>query len=620
MESETNPKTTYRFGRFTLDPATQVLRCENSTVHLASLPFRILLHLIENRDRIVGRDELLEKFWEGRDVYDDALRKAVAAVRKALDDQGRPAIFIETVYGRGFRFVGELTVPSDAVRGENEGSAETPHKRTVLWAILGVVLLLFALLAMFGGRSHSPDLETNANVKAPEPIRSIAVMPIENLTADPANDYLADGLTESLINELSQIQELKVISRGSTFVFKGKPAPPQEVGAKLGVQALIEGGFRRNGDSIRLDVRLVRTDDGSVVWASDQEDRTLKDIFDVENGIICQIVTGIQVKLCGEIPPAERYTKNVKAYQFYLQGLYYRNIPTPENLNKAVSSYNEALKVDPDYALAHEGLATVYMLMEFNTVEAAPGTAAPKALEHAEKAIAADPDLVGAYIVLGAVKSLRNYDLDERERYYLEALRRRPMNRTARLWLSNIYTARGAFERAEAEILKAQEVDPLSFGVRLTLAELYEFWGKPEKTIEQARLMLDLSPNDEYANYLIAKSELRLGNLAAAADSFAKCPTFSYEGFLLHVRDGEMDEARRLAEKFAASDDGRRAPYSAAIAFAAIGDRENAIAQLQRAYTMRQANLISMKVQPEFEILRSDDRYIQLLKLVHLGD
>ncbi len=367
METETNRRTTFRFGPFTLDPATQLLRHENSEVHLASLPFRILLHLIENRDRIVGRDELLEKFWEGRDVYDDALRKAVASVRKALGDNGRPAIFIETVYGRGFRFVGDLVTEQSVPAADRERSAPKTSRRTILWATLGIVLFLFVILAMFGGRSHPPDLESNAIIKAPEPIRSIAVMPIENLTADPSNDYLADGLTESLINELSQIQELKVISRGSTFVFKGKPASPQEVGAKLGVQALIEGGFRRNGDAIRLDVRLVRTDDGSVVWASAQEDRTLKDIFDVENGIICQIVTGIHVKLCGEIPPAERYTKNVKAYQLYLQGLYYRNIPTPENLDKAVKSFNEALGVDPDYALAHEGLATVYMLMEFNT-------------------------------------------------------------------------------------------------------------------------------------------------------------------------------------------------------------------------------------------------------------
>ena len=241
-----------------------------------------------------------------------------------------------------------------------------------------------------------------------------------------------------------------------------------------------------------MDVRLVNTKDGSVLWASDSEQKKLSDVFAIQDGITCQIVTALRVKLCGEVAPSARYTANVKAYQLYLQGLYYRN---RLETSKAIDFFNQALQLDQNYALAHEGLASTYAVMELNTA-VAPGTAAPLAELHANKALAMDDSLAGAYLALGVVKTLTNYDLAERERYYRQALLKQPNHHTAHLWLSAIYTAHGEFAQAEAEALRAQEIDPLSYGVRLTLADIYFYWRKPDKVIEQAELMLVLNPGD----------------------------------------------------------------------------------------------------------------------------
>ena len=211
-------------------------------------------------------------------------------------------------------------------------------------------------------------------------------------------------------------------------------------------------------------------------WASDSEQKKLADIFAIQDRITCQIVTELQVKLCGETAPASRSTQNVKVYQLYLQGLYQRNLVTKGNLQNAIAFYEEALRLEPNYALAHAGLAEVYMVMEFNSL-VAPGTAAPKAELHAQKALELDGSLAGPYTVLGAVRTMQNYDLKTRENYYQQALLKNPNHPTAHLWLANNLTVQGRFEEAEREILRVQELDPLSFGVRWSTVNGLSFSG-----------------------------------------------------------------------------------------------------------------------------------------------
>nr|MDQ6940678.1 winged helix-turn-helix domain-containing protein [Verrucomicrobiota bacterium] len=427
------------FAEFNLDAELRTLRRKGAEVHLAKRPFDVLLFLIENRERVVSREELLDRFWQGHEVYDDALRKCVRAIRTALDDVGKSPRFIETRRGSGFRFIGAVSEASvftnykledqEPPTNNKEERQVAPKHRKLLFAVVAVVLVSLTALVFFAYRGQVNSVKPKTLPEVVTTRHSIAVLPLKNLTGEAANDYLSDGITESLINELSRIESLKVISRSSVFQFKNKEIPPQEIGGKLGVETVLEGGLRQSGEQLRVEVRLVNTTDGTVRWASDSEQKKLADIFAIQDRITCQIVTELKVKLCGERGAVARATQNLKAYQLYLQGLYQRNQVTQDHLQRAIEFYEEALRVEPNYALAHDGLGEVYMVMEFNSL-VPPGTASPKAELHAQKALELDSSLAGPYIVLGAVRTMQNYDLQARETYYEQALLKNPNHRT----------------------------------------------------------------------------------------------------------------------------------------------------------------------------------------------
>ncbi|MEO8074240.1 MAG: winged helix-turn-helix domain-containing protein [Acidobacteriota bacterium] len=648
MENGNEHHKNFTFDKFNLESELQTLRHDGAEVHLAKRPFDVLLFLIEHRERVVSRDELLNEFWEGRDVYDDALRKCIGAIRKALNDTEKLPRFIETKRGSGYHFIGAVAEKeaengrkgeeekatdgssswqiAERTNGNKQSIAEGQRtkgkgqNRRILFTIFAIVLISLAVLGFFAYRRPSKNVEAKTLTETVAVgKRSIAILPLKNLTGDAGQDYLSDGITESLINEVSHVESLKVISRSSAFQFKDKNASAQEIGEKLGVETILEGSLQKNGDKLRIQARLVNAKDGSVLWANDTEQKKMSDIFALQDGIVCQIVTELKVKLCGEVAPSEHYTKNAKAYQLYLQGLYYRNQLSPKDLKKAIDFYEQALQIDPNYALAHEGLASTYAVLELNSV-VPPGTAAPKAEFHANKALQSDDSLAGAYLALGAVKTMQNYDLAEREKYYRQALSKSPNNRTAHLWLSNIYTARGEFEQAEAEALRAQEIDPLSIGVHLTLADIYFYWRKPDKIIEQAELMLTAKPDDEQAIIYIILANLQKGDLEKASAELEKIPTNNEMRIAVLAAAGRTDEARKIAETVADSDVAKSNPYRIADNYALLSDKDATFKWLEKSYAMRQANFVSIKVDPYLDNLHDDPRYQDLLRRVHLAD
>lgn len=633
------------FGSFDLESKLQTLRCNGVKIHLAKRPFFVLLFLIENHERIVSRDELLEKFWEGHNVYDDALRKCVGVIRKALNDSEKSPRFIETWRGNGYRFIGKI---NEAARAGNDQIIEKTNyhqqfdeqsiadhrlksnvtsqkvffrlgNRLLLIVTGAVTLISFLTIAFF---VYHREPKNNTAQTLPETIaarHSIAILPLRNLTGNRANDYLSDGITETLINDLSRLESLKVISRSSAFQFKDKNVSAQEIGEKLGVETILEGSLKQSGEQLRIEVRLVNAKDGSVLWTGDSEPKKIAEIFSIQDGITCQIVTELKIKLCGEVPPAARYTHNVQAYQFYLQGMYYRNRLSLADLKLAVGYFEKSLQVDPNYALAHEGLALTYTVMELNAV-VPPGSTALLAESHALKALELDDSLAGAYLALGAVKTISNYDLAERERYYRQALLKNPNYRTAHLWLAVNLTVQGKFAEAETENLRAQELDPLSFGVHLQLAELYWYWRKPDKVIEQAKLMLTISPGNGGANSLLARAYAQQGDFEKAFAALKEIPSDNLMRVFIYAAAGRAAEARTFAEAFAGSDEAKNSPYKVGCVYALTGDKEKAFAWLEKAYQMRQADLVSMKIDPSFDELRGDPRFAELQRHLNLDD
>src|SRR6266571_8250179 len=351
----------YLLGDCTLEPEKRRLTRNGAVIPLSNKPLQVLLYLIEHRTRVVTRQDLLEQFWDGKDVYDDSLRKSVGAIRKALDEDASGERFIETHYGEGYRYVGPLEeviveyAPTafeiEKTRGvriviEEEdsqspdkqaaaarlgGLTDTVTSRRLLSSVaLGFILVAVALAAVALLLLNRNQTARSSN-HPPAAIRSIAVLPLANLSGDADSDYFADGLTENFITRLSNIPGLKVISRSSVFTYKGKAVEPRDVGRRLGVQAVMEGSVRRNGDTVRVETRLVNTEDGSVIWAGSTFDRALKDIFAVQDEISCSVAANLRVTLCSEretynITP---YTENVGAYDALLKSRYYCNRRRP---------------------------------------------------------------------------------------------------------------------------------------------------------------------------------------------------------------------------------------------------------------------------------------------------
>lgn len=634
----------YKFGGITVETELQTLLRGDTEIRLAKRPFDVLVFLIENRERIVGRDELLDRFWNGHSVYDDALRKCVGSIRRSLDDTNGTPLYIETRRGSGYRFIAEVEIEKPLSTTDSLAEIEIAHpgsangyvemhgsvrparnfvagnlnkNRLLIAGVSAICMITFATLAVlvFG---FPRDMSTARSVNETIPEKhSIAILPLRNLTGDPAKDYLSDGITEGLINDISHIDSLKVISRGSAFQFKDKEVSAQEIGSRLGVEAILEGSLKQSGDEVRVEVRLVNAADGSVIWASNSPQTKLADIFAIEDGITCQIVTELKVKLCGDVPPAARYTQNVEAYQLYLKGLYFRNRLGAEDLKKAVDFFDQALKVDPNYALAHEGLALTYAVMELNAI-VPPGTVASLAEQHATKALELDDTLAGAYLALGVVKTMNTYDLAQRERYYRQALLKNPNNRTAHLWLANNFTVQGKFEEAEREILLAQEIDPLSLGVHLTLAELYWYWNKPDKVIDQANIMLVANPDSDDAHGLLARAYAQKSDFEKALAELDKIPSDKLIHALILANAGRVGEARKYVDAFANSEDAKNSPFKTGDLYAAVGDKEKAFAWLEKSYAMRQADLVSIKIDPALDSLRGDPRYADLMRRVNL--
>lgn len=514
MQSFNGNHQNYRFGDFKIEPETKRLLRGGREIHLARRPFEVLLFLIENRERFVSREELLEKFWDGHDVYDDALRKCVGTIRRALDDSQKPPRLIETRYGGGFRFIGEVTNPSELqisnfkLQNEDRKPKTEDRKifsligrRMILVSIFAVSLLFLATLGFYVYFPKENPPKILPEVVAPE--RSIAVLPLKNLTGDAANDYFTDGMTESLISELSKIKELKVISRSSVFVFKDKPAQPQEIGRRLGAAALLEGSVQRNGDSIRVVARLVSASNGRVLWTSDSFDRSLKDVFEIQDEIACHIAAELRSRLCGgEAQTSKRYTNNTDAYQAYLKGRFHLNKRTADGIKKAIENFEQAVKLDPNYALAHAELAQAYKLDVWYIPIPASETI-PNIKNAAQKAIELDDQLPEAHSAMAEVYSF-DWDFRNANAENERAMRLNPGDGALRHGYALGIALLGRFDEAIAEIKRAQELDPLSLVIQTDAGWIYYLARRPNEAIAQYKKALEFDPNFTLARFDLA--------------------------------------------------------------------------------------------------------------------
>jgi len=634
---------------YRLEPDTRLLLHDGQAVHLPHRPFQVLLYLIEHRDRLVSRSELLELLGEGRDVYDITLTKCVGKIRKALNDQGDQPRFIETRYAEGYRYVGPLEekliddgsiVEIERTRGvkivveeeeihSSEPTSEAvinvpaPDRRVTLAgrkmsrrAMLAVVACLVITVTAVAALV----IDRRMNRAPSPPVNSIAVLPLKNLTGDAANEYLSDGLSEILINSLSRIDGLKVISRGSAFNFKDKEIDPQEAGKKLGVGAVLEGTVNKTDKNIRVTVRLVSTDDGRVLWASDNYERPSGDILAIQDDIARGVTSGLKLKLNTQTEQklARHQTNNRDAYEAYLKGRYYWNERTiPHALDKAIKHFEDAVQKDPGYALAYSGLADSYVMSYWYTPMSS-NEAFVKARQAAEKAVQLDDTLSEAHTSLAAVAENEwNWQVAEAE--YRRAIELNTNYATAHHWYALHLLGLNKPEQAIEEIQRARAGDPLSLPINADVGYVFYCARRYDEAITEYKKALELNPDFPMALQGLAQTYVKIGKPKDAVALIAQLPDDLKNGCTagnLHGLAGERDEAKRiLAGEIQRSMREYVSPTCIALVHSGLGDTDRALVWLEKSYREHSPDLSSLG-EPMFDGLRSDPRFADLVSRV----
>jgi TolB-like protein/DNA-binding winged helix-turn-helix (wHTH) protein/Tfp pilus assembly protein PilF len=634
----------YILGDFCLSPQKRLISRDSLPIPLANRPFQALLYLVENRDRVVSRAELIDRFWEGKDVYDVTLTQCVAAIRRALDDHSDTPQFIQTRWTEGYRYIGPCeeqvsyaeppVAEIERIRGirviveEEIQAAEpsleklsaTPRSRLrgpVAVAAAGVLAAVTLAFVMTSGR--------RTGVVPPSPIRSVAILPLRNLTGDTAQEYFSDGITESLITELSKIEGLKVIPRSSVFAFKDVEINPQEISKRLKVAAVLEGSVRKSGDRVRVDVRLVSADDAHIIWASDTYDRSLGDIFSIQDEIGCGIVANLKTVFCEGGATPKHYTKNTEGYQLYLKGLYFWNKRTGEGIKKSIEYYERAVAVDPNYALAYAGMADSYIQGIWH-VPFEPKTAIERAREAARRAIELDESIAEAHVALANVYAME-WDRADQNREIERAIDLSPNYARAHHTRAFCLSVLGLHDKAIEEIKLAEDLDPLNLSISADAGQILCFARRYDESIDQCRKTLEMDPNYEMAHRHLGWAYLQKGMHEEAVKEFEKLelltgPTPDTMVWLIkaYTVTGKRIKARKLFEEMkAASNKGYVSPACLAGAYMALGQNDKCLAMLEKAYQEHSPDLVNINA-PWNDSLRPDPRFADLVRRVGLSD
>lgn len=619
---------TYEFGPFRLDGARRLLLRAGEPVPLTPKAVEILLALVENSGRVVGKDEILQRIWPDTVVEENNLTVNMSALRKALGDSPAERRYIVTVPGQGYRFVADLKPPAGAIDPAKPGKPAAPAdaspaepSRRRRWRAVALALAGVAGLATLGWLVSRPS---DRLVLPPGPIRSVAVLPLKSLSDDPGQDYFSDGMTESLIMALSRIDGLRVLSRGSVFAFKAKDVDPREVGRQLGVAAVLEGSVRKRDESVHVAVRLVSVEDGRVLWAGDLHDRALGDVFALQDEIARSVVAGLRVNLSGEGARrlARHYTDDVAAYQLYMKGRYLWSQRTEQSLKKSVEYYRQAIDADPGYALAYVGLADSYLVLKslslITSQEARTSVEAPL-----RRALEIDDRLGEAHTSLAWVRFAYDWDWPAAEREFRRATELQPNHATTHQWYAEYLAAMGRFDESRAEIGRALELEPASPIINVIAAQIQFYARQYDRVIEQCRRTLELAPDFYIAHDYLGWAYRQKGMYEAAIAEFEKARRIEDTPLQLceighsYAAAGNQREARKALREVIEGSRRKHSPrhsYRLARIHAALGERDAAFEWLEVAFEEREENLVWLSVDPHLDPLRADPRFAVLVR------
>jgi TolB-like protein/DNA-binding winged helix-turn-helix (wHTH) protein/Tfp pilus assembly protein PilF len=647
-----------RFGDdFELDARSYQLRHSGRRLKLERIPMELLLLLIEQRGQIVSREQIVERVW-GKDVFldtDNSINAAIRKIRQVLKDDPEQPRFVQTVTGRGYRFIApvrelgpssvELQAISVPASGEGSSSAEIVNdrvddrvaraplegRRPILALLVPAVsvVLIAALAGYFQWFRPRPRPETsNARLM-------LAVLPFENLTGDAGQDYFSDGLTEEMITRLGNLdpQHLGVIARTSVMHYKNSPEKLDQIGRELGVQYVLEGSIRRDSEKVRITAQLIEAKDQTHLWAR-QYDREVSHLLTLEAEIAREIADEIQNTLgdrkgAGSPGELSSSTQNspptYEAYDLYLKGQYFFNKRSIEGFRRAVDYYQQAIARDPNYARAYAGLADSYALI--GGYSAAPQTEfMPKARAAALRAVELDPSLPEAHTALALVVQNYDWDWQTSEKEFRRAIALNPNYATAHHWYAEHLTWLGRFDEAFRESENARQLDPLSLIIATDRGAMFYYSRQYDRAIAQFLAVREMDPDFPHSAMIMHAYDQKgmfaevLAETETARKANGDAPWLLSEEAYAYGRTGQAARAREDLAKLEKWN--RRQPVDAGAfvgPYIALGDKDRAFFWLEKAYTQHSNALTWLKVSPIYDPLRSDPRFQDLLRRVGLA-
>jgi DNA-binding winged helix-turn-helix (wHTH) protein/TolB-like protein/tetratricopeptide (TPR) repeat protein len=648
----------YEFGPFRLDAEERLLLRQGEIVPLTPKAFEMLLALVENSGRLLGKQELMKRLWPDSFVEEGSLAQNVSLLRRVLGENVEGERFIETVPRRGYRFIGsvrgvldeadliepERPRPDIAVNATQEPDISERYSsvqadtrspvesgsdskkplaktsiRTVLIASLALIIVLATLLYFLILRKPEQPIG--------RAIKSIAVLPFKSLGADDADEYLGAGIAETLTTRLSSLQLLAVRPSSAVHKYVDSQKETAEAGHELNVDSVLEGSIQRLGERLRVTVRLVRVSDVSLLWA-DHFDEQFTDIFRVEDSISTKVASALALKLSGDDQRRliKRYTENVEAYQHYLKGRFFWNKRTGEGFRLGIAQFMLAVGKDPSYALAYAGMADSYTGLTFYNF-AAPNETMPKAKEAAMNALAIDGTLAEAHAALAHV--LVNYDWkwSDSEKEFRRSIELKPDYATAHQWYAIHYlTPTGQLDAALQEMKRALDLEPTSLVMNTFLGSTLYYAGRYDDAIEQCRRTIEMDSNFAVAHWHLALAQEQKGMFDDAIAELQKAITLSGESPLMiaalgdaYALAGKSKDANRILDELQKLSTNRYvSSFELATIYAALGENDRAFQSLERSYSERSFHLINLKVRPEFAPMRSDSRFQDLVRRIGL--
>jgi TolB-like protein/two-component SAPR family response regulator len=581
----------YEFGPFRVDAANRLLLRTGVIVPLTSKVFDILLVFVQNSGRLLDKDDLMREVWPDSFVEEGNLARNVSTLRKALGASPNEHQYIVTVPGRGYRFVARVKESNGAALDEftSAESAEEKFK-----------------------------------------VSSIAVMPFVNVGSDPDTEYLAEGITESLINQLSRLPNLKVKSRNSVFRYKGRETDAQTVGRELGVRAVLMGRIVQRGEIMSVSIELVDARDNSHLWG-EQYERKLADVLLVQREITQKITERLRLQLTDSERQLvnNHYTESAEAYQLYVKGRYLLNKWSEPDLKKAVEYFEQAITVDPTYAQAYSGLADCYTSMSGAGL-LPPSESMPKAEAAVVKALQIDDSLAEAHNSFGIVRHQYYWDWVAAEREFKRAIELNPTYAEAHRYYAIFLGTVGRLDEAIAETERAQQLDPISLSIGYQLGWYLRMAGRYDEAITQFRRLIELDATsvDAYFEMALAYEQKRMfaeaitsytqrllltdqPELAAAFEKVYAVSGYDAAINLLYQELNNISDAARKRGEYVSGD------YQI-INYAHLGDKDRTFESLEQAYKERHPIVLSLKVNRDFEFLRTDARFADLVQRIGL--